>query len=424
MSLITILVSGTRGDVLPYLALGHALQQEGYTIRIAAPSAFQPLIQQNGLPCAPFEGNPSDLMLNQTDPLTLGRNPLRSFTATQRFLQQARALYPRMLPGALEACRGADLLIYSLPTLWGAHIAEGLHIPAIRAVLQPISPTRQFSSTLLPFRLHLGKMGNWLSHWIVLQTLWLIFLPQINRARQTHLNLPPAHWLDPTLRPFPNQPLTLNGFSEHIVPRPADWNEKQIITGYWRLPASQWTPPQPLLNYLEQSPHNTVAIGFGSPGTREFPRLLRLFEEALQRSNARAVAIIPLPYHTSVRSNRIFPIEYAPHDWLYPRVRAAVHHGGAGTTAACLHAGIPAITMPLAIDQFFWGERIHRLGVAPRPIPQRSLTARKLTQALQTVLQDVTMQAQAQKLAASLSRENGAQAAANVIRSILPHRQG
>jgi sterol 3beta-glucosyltransferase len=80
--------------------------------------------------------------------------------------------------------------------------------------------------------------------------------------------------------------------------------------------------------------------------------------------------------------------------------------------------------MPLAIDQFFWGERIHRLGVAPRPIPQRSLTARKLTQALQTVLQDVTMQAQAQKLAASLSRENGAQAAANVIRSILPHRQG
>lgn len=418
MKTVTLLVSGTRGDVVPYIALGLGLRDAGYNVRIAAPLGFRTLVEGSGLVCAPFEGNPSDLMLDQSDPLTVGRNPLRSLAATKRFLQHARALYPRMLQTAIEACRGADLLLYGLPALWGAHIAEGLRIPGVRAVLQPLAPTREFSSALLPFRFSLGKIGNWLSHWILIQTTWLSFRSEINDARRTHLSLPPAHWLDPALRPFPHQPLTLNGFSERIVPRPADWNEKQVISGYWRLPSPAWTPPPQLERFLERPPQNTLAIGLGSPGTKDFPHILRLLTQALERSDARAVLTLPARLHAHIQSSRILPVEYAPHEWLYPRVQAAVHHGGAGTTSASLHAGIPAVILPLAIDQFFWGERIDKMGAGPKPIPQRSLSAEKLTEAIQTVLWDKSMRERAKSISAALGLEDGVQAAVRAMRRV------
>jgi sterol 3beta-glucosyltransferase len=418
MKTITLLTSGTRGDVIPYIALGLGLRDAGYNIRIAAPITFKHLIEPSGLTCAPFDGNPSDLMVNQSDMLTVGRNLFRSLISTRKFLVQARALYPRMLHTAIEACRGSDAILYGLPTIWGAHIAEGLRVPGIRAALQPITPTREFASSLLPFRFSFLGIGNWFTHWALTQVTWLSFRREINRTRQTRFNLPRAHWLDPSLRPFPHQPLTLNGFSAHIVPRPRDWNEKQIITGYWRLLSQEWTPPKELTQFIERSPQNTIAIGLGSPGTKDFVHILNIIEQALTQSDARAVLTIPTCYHSQIKSNNIFAIEYVPHEWLYPRVRVAVHHGGAGTTSASLHAGIPTVTLPLAIDQFFWGERVWKLGLGPKPIPQRALSAEKLSAAIQVALTDESRRARVESISVALSLEDGVQAAVRVMRSL------
>ena len=425
MKTITLLTSGTRGDVLPYLALGLGLRAAGYCVRIAAPATFRQIIEPSGLDFAPFEGNPSDLMVDQSDPLTLGRNPLHSIRATRYFLKQARAVYPRMLHTALEACRGSHAILYGLPALWGAHLAEGLHIPGIRAVLQPITLTRQFSSALLPFRFNFLGIGNWLSHWILTQAAWLSFRPEISHTRQTHLDLPPAHWLDPALRPVPHQPLTLNGFSEQIVSRPPDWNEKQIITGYWRNPGARRLAAElpegqviRLQKFIEHSPQNTIAIGLGSPGTRDFVHILNVLRNALEQSDARAVLTIPSHWHGHITSERIFAIEYMPHDWLYQRVQAAVHHGGAGTTSATLHAGIPSVILPLGIDQFFWGERVYTLGVGTKPIPQRALNTDKLAKAIQQALGNDVIREKAKSISEALSLEDGVQTAVRVLREI------
>jgi hypothetical protein len=324
-----------------------------------------------------------------------------------------------------------------LPTLWGAHIAEGLRIPSMRAVVQPLAPTCEFPSALLPFRFSVLGIGNWLSHWVLTQATWLAWRLEINQARRTQFNLPPAHWLDPSLRPFPHQPLTLNGFSEQVVPRPADWNEKQIITGYWRdsgirqfaaeIPDQQISPSRAsrdhgdavrLQSFIGQSPQNTIAIGLGSPGTKDFVHILKIIREALAQSNARAVLTIPSQYHGQIQSKDILPIEYAPHEWLYQRVRVAVHHGGAGTTAASLHAGIPTITLPLGIDQFFWSERVYKMGVGPRPIPQRSLNTDQLAKAIQQALWDESMREKAKRLSEALCLEDGVRAAVKVIRDL------
>jgi sterol 3beta-glucosyltransferase len=368
---ITLLTSGTRGDVLPYLALGQGLCDAGYNVRIVAPGGFKGLIEPSGLTFVPFEGNPSDLMVNQSDPLTLGRNILHSVRATLTFLEKASQLYDRMLQTAADACHGSDMLLYGLTTLWGAHIAEGLSIPGIRALLQPMAPTRQFSSALLPIRFSFLRIGNWLSHWIVTQAAWLACRDEINQARRTHLNLPRAHWFDPSLRPFPHQPLTLNGFSEEIVPRPHDWNEKQIITGYWRssgirqqrcgamaTQAAEISEQQAvrLQNFIGQSPQNTIAIGLGSPGTRDFVQFMNILDHALKRSDSRAVLTIPSQWHGQVQSKWICPIEYVPHDWLYQHVRVAASRRRRDNVgqSACRIPRSPS----LAIDQFFWAERL------------------------------------------------------------------
>jgi sterol 3beta-glucosyltransferase len=426
MKTITLLTSGTRGDVLPYIALGQGLCEAGYNVRIAAPGGFRALIEPSGLTFAPFEGNPSDLMVNQSNPLTLGRNILNSVRATLDFLDKASKLYGGMLHTAASACLGSDVLLYGLPTLWGAHIAEGFRIPSIRAILQPLAPTRRFSSALLPFRFSFLGIGNWLSHWMVTQSAWLAFRDEINQARRTHLNLPRAHWLDPSLRPFPHQSLTLNGFSEQIVPRPIDWDGKQIITGYWRNsrvgPLGADIPEHEavrLQNFIEGSPQNTIAIGLGSPGTKDFIHLINVLEIAVNQSDARAVLTIPSQWHSQVESKRIFPIEYVPHDWLYEHVQVAVHHGGAGTTSASLHAGIPAITLPLAIDQFFWAERVYKIGVGPRPIPQRSLNADNLAKAIQQALSNTSMREKAKRISEALCLEDGVQTAVRVLREVV-----
>ncbi|HXF85553.1 MAG TPA: glycosyltransferase [Anaerolineales bacterium] len=416
---ITFLAGGTRGDVLPYLALGLGLREAGSNVRIAAPIGFKFLIEPTGLTFAPFDGNPSDLLIQQSDPLTIGRSLCSSIQATRKFIHRARGLYPRMLQTAAEACRGSTVIVCGLSTLWGAHIAEYLQVPTLRAVLQPLTPTREFSSVLLPFRFNLLGIGNRLSHWIMLQAIWLSFHPEINHTRRTHFGLPRAPWLDPALRPFSDQPITLHGFSEHIIPRPKDWNEKQIITGYWRSPSPQWTPPKELVQFIERSPRNTVAIGLGSPGTKDFPHVLRIIEQALIQADARAVLTIPSFYHMHIKSERIFPIEYTPHEWLYQHVRVAVHHGGAGTTAAGLHAGIPTVTLPQGIDQFFWGERVYKIGVGTQPIPQRTLNAKKLASALREALWNESMQERAKRLSVALNLENGIRAAVRVMRQVM-----
>ncbi len=426
MKTITLLTSGTRGDVIPYIALGLGLRDAGCNVRVAAPIGFEQLIEPSGLAFAPFEGNPSELMVNRSDPLTMGRNIFRSINSTRNFLAQARALYPRMLQTAADACRGSDALVHGLPALWGEHIAEFLRVPGIRAVLQPLAPTREFASALLPFRFNFLGIGNRLTHWISTQAIWLSFRLEINRTRRTHFNLPRAHWLDPALRPFPDQPRTLNGFSERILPRPKDWNEKQVITGYWR--ASELRrlaaddPEQQIVRaqkFIERSPQNTIAIGLGSPGTKDFPHVINIIEEALIQSDARAVLTIPSRYHSQIKSNDILPVGYIPHEWLYPRVRAAAHHGGAGTTSASLHAGIPTIALPLAIDQFFWGERIHKIGVGPKPIPQRSSNAGKLSAAIRIALWNEATRARAKEVSVALGLEDGVQAAVRAMRNVV-----
>jgi sterol 3beta-glucosyltransferase len=114
----------------------------------------------------------------------------------------------------------------------------------------------------------------------------------------------------------------------------------------------------------------------------------------------------------------MFMIDSTPHDWLFPRAAAAVHHGGAGTTAASLRTGIPSIVIPLLIDQPFWGKRVHDLGVGPAPIPRSKLTVNKLAQAIQEAVTNTTMRQRAAELGAKIQAEDGIANAVEIIQRL------
>jgi sterol 3beta-glucosyltransferase len=191
-----------------------------------------------------------------------------------------------------------------------------------------------------------------------------------------------------------------------------------VITGYWFLDVqSEWAPPPELAHFLKAGPP-PVYIGFGSPGTRQPLEIVASVVSALETHRLRGVLALAGEVENLMLPDTILPIAEAPHAWLFPRMAAVVHHGGAGTTAASLRAGVPTLVTPLAVDQFFWGQRVEALGVGPRPIPQRSLSAARLAQALGQATQDEAMQARAQALGQAIQAEDGVQRAVETIRSM------
>ena len=193
-----------------------------------------------------------------------------------------------------------------------------------------------------------------------------------------------------------------------------------MICGYWfTAPETAWSPPAALVDFLSSGPA-PIYVGFGSMVGSNPEQTQKTVLGAIRRAGVRAIVASGWGgiQHTALPDN-VFPIESIPHEWLFPRVAAAVHHGGAGTTAAALRAGIPSIVVPYFYDQRFWGERLHGLGVAPRPIPQSSLTSDDLAAAVRFVLDSPDMAVRSQDIAARIAREKGVDVAVEAVERYL-----
>jgi sterol 3beta-glucosyltransferase len=115
----------------------------------------------------------------------------------------------------------------------------------------------------------------------------------------------------------------------------------------------------------------------------------------------------------------ILIVNAVPHSWLFPRMAAVVHHGGAGTTAAGLRAGVPSIVIPFFGDQPFWGRRVADLGVGTAPIPRQQLNVEKLAQAIDRAVTDPVMRQRATELGAKIQAEDGIGNVIAIVRDIV-----
>lgn len=203
-------------------------------------------------------------------------------------------------------------------------------------------------------------------------------------------------------------PISL-GYSPAVVPGPKDWPDSVEVVGYWWPPMSPgWRPSPALGDFLAAGPP-PVFIGFGSMGVGVGEQLGDVVTEAVRRAGVRAVVQAGWA-DVSAAGDDVLLLADVPHEWLFPRVAAAVHHAGAGTTGASLRAGLPAVTVPFLADQPFWAERIHQLGAGPAPIPFAELTEDRLAAAIRAAVDHPRHRLRATELAGRLEREDGAAA--------------
>jgi sterol 3beta-glucosyltransferase len=408
-----MLVIGTWGDIRPNVLLGQALQKEGYEVLICASETYRDWVEARQLPFFSLSVNVEAI----TKGMTNSSNPFAIMDYIKRNLNPALLQVGKDLATILKEGDALFVLGGGVGLVNG--LVEKFKLRLFIFNLQPTSPSRELTPLAmphlpdwLPFRKSLNYQLGYLSY----RMTYGVFGPRGDALRE-HLGLPKFSWKK-QLELLETSP-TITAVSRHVLPELYDWKPQQILTGFLLDEESDWQAPQALLDFLAAG-EKPVYIGFGSMGDREAEATTTLLLEAIERSGKRAVLLSGWAgFGGMTMPNNVFSLDYAPHHWLFPRMAAVVHHGGAGTTAAGLAAGLPSVIVPFFGDQPNWAQIVYELGAGTKPIPRHKLTADKLVAAIQEATSNPTMQAKAAEIGAKIRAENGASEAVKAVKKFL-----
>lgn len=402
MSRIVIFAAGSRGDIQPCVALGRALRARGDEVRLVASARYSPMAAAAGLELAPLTADPAEILESDAGQRLLagGRNPVKFLGGFKRIIGP---MAERLLAECSDASKGADLILGPTLGFLPRHIGEHLGVPWALIHFQPSEPTGAFPHPFVPRSL--GAWGNRASFRAVDQIAWQLSRPFINPWREGPLGLPRL----PLRGRRPDGPV-LACFSPVVVPRPGDWGPNVHLTGYWFLDEDGWEPPEELAEFLAAGPAPVYA-GFGSMVPKDGEATARTVRAALELAGVRGI----VQGDPESSDDRVHAVRDVPHTWLFPRMAAVVHHGGAGTTAAGLRAGVPAVVCPFFGDQPYWGERVAALGAGPAPLPFRAMTAPRLARKIRQAVQDREMAERASEAGRRIRAEDGVGRAQQII---------
>ncbi len=407
---VGIAAVGSRGDVQPYVALGQGLRRAGHDVRLLVDPTFGDLVRGAGLELAPIAADPAAALAD--DLAAIGDNPLRLFGWFRRHLTPIARTH---FQDVRDASEGLDALLHSALALAAPHVAERRGIPSLATYVQPLSATAEFASPMMPrppswapLKRALNRLGYRFGDAVIFRLVSDV----LDECRRDILGQGPLPrgWFRSLQRS--RWPIVY-GYSEHVLPKPADWGDWLHVTGYWFLEEGAWEAPRELREFLEAG-EPPVYVGFGSMEKSGTSDTTDLVMEAARLARVRAIVLGGGPSPTRL-SDTVLAVPGAPHDLLFPRCAAVVHHGGAGTTAAGLRAGVPAVTVPFFADQFFWGWRLSDLGAGAPPIRRRKLTAARLAGAIRLVTASDRIRAVARELGSRIRSEDGVGTAVKLI---------
>ncbi|NES24757.1 MAG: glycosyltransferase family 1 protein [Symploca sp. SIO3E6] len=425
---VLIVTLGSRGDVQPYVALGNGLKEAGHQVTVCTSAVFQSFITNHGLDYGYMNDELIQLMGSDAgrEAMENTNNLWGTMKTTIKLFKRVKPLFRQTLHDIWHTAQAVNpdvIILASKAAVLAESIADKLEIPLLMSMPFPqFVPSAQMPSLGFP-ELKIGAWYNRLTYRLVHGMVGLYSsIPK--EFRHQVLQLPPKpkhlgilHRADGSLIPL------LHCYSEQVVPRPTDWYDSAYVNGYWFLnQQDEWQPSAELSRFLAAG-EAPIYIGFGSMAGRNPQRLAQISLEALQATNQRGILATGWGgLQVSHLPETIFKLDQAPHDWLFPRVSAVVHHGGAGTTAAGLRAGCPTIICPFFGDQPFWGRRVQALGVGSKPIPQKQLTAKKLAQAIREVTLNSSLRQQAKMLGEKIRAEDGIKNAIAIIETVSQQR--
>ena len=403
---IVLFTIGGRGDTQPFVALAVRLMQAGHRVTLADRPDFVGLAADYGVDFAPLGHPYQPFITGAARASALGAGHL--LNQMRYGLSQRQYVSDQLNQDAWRAAQGAEAIIYKYSWITGYSIAEKLGVPCAAAMFFPLTPTRAFPSFLIGRGIDRGPLLNRLLWSLSEQVVWQLLRQDDTKLRR-ELGLRPLPFFGPLARQQREEMPVFYAYSPAVLPRPADWPERMRVTGYWFLdPQPEWQPPAELLRFL-QAGSPPVSIGFGSMASRDAQATLDLVLQALALSGQRGVLLSGWmdlgKGHTLPES--VFSAESLPHGWLFPRMAAVVHHGGAGTTGAALRSGVPSVLTPLAADQPSWARQVHALGVGPAPLPFQTLTAERLAGAIREAVTNPVMRQRATELGKRIQAEDG-----------------
>lgn len=407
MSTVAIAAVGSHGDVAPLAGLGAALQQGGHRVVIAAYTPFADLI--TGAGCE-FRDLCTDFTPGADHANATSRETLAAI-----FTPRGQRTTGQLVVDALDDVPADMLLLPPLAELVGHPLAEARGIPSVGVRMQPLSPTADHPPSLLG-AWSLGGVGNRLAARAAAGAVDRLYGGVVAHFRR-EFGLPTTAARALRRRRTDADWPVLHGFSPTVVPRPADWRPGLQVTGYWWPPtAPQWQPSPTLTEFLAAGPA-PMFIGLGSTvvTAARAQHLADIVAAALEQAGVRGIVQSGWAGLT-VTGENILTIGDTPHEWLFPQMAAVAHHCGAGTSAAALRAGIPSVALPgPAGDQPFWAHRLHSIGAATTPLPQRHLSAKRLAEAIRTTFESPELSQNTRRLADRIAVEDGTTAAVTAI---------
>jgi len=421
---ILILVVGTRGDVSPFVAMGLKLKEAGHTVRIATHAMYRKTVTSANLLFYPLAGDPvklSGFMVKTQGkliPNLLDRNEIKDHAED---IPEKLQMLEEICESTWPACTTPDPedelatpfvaeAIISNPVTYGhSHCAEKLGVPLHMFFPQPWTPTKAFPHVFASMDQGRGwsKENEW-SYYAVDQFFWLGTEAFINKFREETLGLPKlmrgelgGHRLNTLCVPFCYM------FSPNLVPKPKDWPKHTDIVGNFFAAGKSTHEDKALQAFLDQDPDNPpIFVGFGSMVIEDPDALAAKISGAAVATNTRIILQSSWSKMAADGNPLIYCLGNCPHDWLFPKCAAVVHHGGAGTVAAGLRASKPTLVCPFFGDQHFWGEVVSRSGCGPKPIPAQTITKENLSSAFND-LKSEKMKKKAQAMATSFESEDG-----------------
>jgi sterol 3beta-glucosyltransferase len=415
---VALIAFGTRGDVEPFLALEQRLRAAGHDAVVAVPVDLADFARQAGATIRPFGVHVREFLASPESRDMLARGDGRSFIA--RALEAKKGFVETLHRDFIAAVEGADVIVATrLAEEEASSLAEWRGVPFVGIDYYPVSSNGRFPHALLTTR-QLTPLGNRLTYRLV---NWLTFrgsAADLNVLRRS-LGLPPARAAAPR-RLDAAGATAIQAYSRHLVPQLADWGPRRPLVGSMRL-----DPAQRAAMRSDHEDHELeswlaagdapIYVGFGSIPVGDGRQTLDMIRQVARDLDTRALVVAgwsDYPRDTD-QSGRLHVTTAVDHGTVLPRCRLAVHHGGSGTTAATISAGLPTAICSIFYDQSFWGQTVARLGIgATMRLQDADATA--LTKLIRPLLTKETA-ARVKHLAAAMRTEDASGDAARIITS-------
>lgn len=408
---VALISWGTEGDIRPFFSLARALKQRGHEVSLDYVSVegrtFEALARVCDVDAKPLAGEyfreNRELIRKLSAESLKYATPPKQFELIMRDLMDPVA--EALLARSMERAEESDVMVAHTLAHPTATAAEKVGRPLALIALQPVFRSKHYppagaSDAGRFFNPLLWKIADWVMRGVL--------DPRIAKQRAA-LGLAPrrfdASHVSPTRR-------ALLAVSPTLFARPDDWAEGIVSTGFLPVPETgeAWAPSPELGAFLDAGAAPIFA-SFGSMFSLNEDLAhgaVRIFVDAARMTRSRVVIQCPQGAREGVETrDDVRFIDHAPHARLFPRCSMVVHHGGAGTTQSALQAGRASVVVPHAADQFYWGDVLHKRGVAAKPIIRKRLTAKALAERIRYVLDRPALTERAAALSSTLGAEDG-----------------